>query len=96
MTDPNCKPVHERIYAVPRSMEQQLQQSKETVCLVEIRILEEYQTRSSFNGTHLINRPLKKLRKLLELKYKYFSTIQTSISIIPFIFILMYQVISWG
>jgi hypothetical protein len=29
--DPNCKPVHARAYPVPRSVEQQLQQSKEIV-----------------------------------------------------------------
>jgi hypothetical protein len=41
MMDPNCKPVHERAYAVPRSMEQQLQQSKKIVRLVDIGVLEE-------------------------------------------------------
>jgi hypothetical protein len=46
------------------------------------------------NGTHPINRPLLKLRKFLELRYKYFSAIQTSI--IHFIFTLMHQIISWG
>jgi hypothetical protein len=41
--DPNCKPVHARAYTIPRSVEQQLQQSKETVRLVyiEIGVLEE-------------------------------------------------------
>jgi hypothetical protein len=39
--DPNCKPVHVRAYTVPRSVEQQLQQSKEIVRLVDIGVLEE-------------------------------------------------------
>jgi hypothetical protein len=39
--DPNCKPVHARAYTVPRSVEQQLQQSKEIVRLVVIGFLEE-------------------------------------------------------
>jgi hypothetical protein len=39
--DPNCKPVHARAYTVPRSVEQQLQQSKEIVRLVDIGVLEE-------------------------------------------------------
>jgi hypothetical protein len=38
--DPNCKPIHARAYTVPRSVEQQLQQSKEIVRLVEIGLLE--------------------------------------------------------
>jgi hypothetical protein len=32
--DPNCRPIHERAYTVPRSGEQQLQQCKEIVRLV--------------------------------------------------------------
>jgi hypothetical protein len=39
--DPNCKPVHARAYTVTRSVEQQLQQSKEIVRLVDIGVLEE-------------------------------------------------------
>jgi hypothetical protein len=39
--DPNCKPIHARAYTVPRSMEQQLQQSKEIVRQVDIGVLEE-------------------------------------------------------
>jgi hypothetical protein len=38
--DPNFKPVHARAYTVPRPVEQQLQQSKEIVRLVEIGVLE--------------------------------------------------------
>jgi hypothetical protein len=34
LMDPNCKPVHSCAYAVPRSVEQQLQQSKEIVRVV--------------------------------------------------------------
>jgi hypothetical protein len=39
--DPNCKPIHARAYTVPRSVEQQLQQSKEVIRLVDIGVLEE-------------------------------------------------------
>jgi hypothetical protein len=39
--DPNCKPIHALAYTVPRSVEQQLQQSKEIVRLVDIGVLEE-------------------------------------------------------
>jgi hypothetical protein len=41
LIDPNCKPIHAHAYTVPRSVEQQLQQSKEIVRLVDIGILEE-------------------------------------------------------
>jgi hypothetical protein len=41
LMDPNCKPIHARAYTVPISVEQQLQQSKEIVRLVEIGVLEE-------------------------------------------------------
>jgi hypothetical protein len=39
--DPNCKPIHARAYTVPRSVEQQLQQCKEIVRLVDIGVHEE-------------------------------------------------------
>jgi hypothetical protein len=39
--DPNCKQIHARAYTVPRSVEQQLQQSKEIVRLMDIGVLEE-------------------------------------------------------
>jgi hypothetical protein len=39
--DPNCKPIHARSYTVPRSVEQQLHQSKEIVRFVDIGVLEE-------------------------------------------------------
>jgi hypothetical protein len=39
--DPNCKPIHVCAYTVSRSVEQQLQQSKEIVRLVDIGVLEE-------------------------------------------------------
>jgi hypothetical protein len=39
--DCNCKPIHARAYTVPRSVEQQLQQSKEIVRLVDIGVLDE-------------------------------------------------------
>jgi 6-pyruvoyl-tetrahydropterin synthase len=40
--DPNCKPIHAHAYTVPISVEQQLQQSKEIVRLVDIGVREEY------------------------------------------------------
>jgi hypothetical protein len=41
--DPNFKPIHTHVcaYTVPRSVEHQLQQSKEIVRLVDIGVLEE-------------------------------------------------------
>jgi hypothetical protein len=39
--DPSCKPINERAYTIPRSVEQQLQQSKDIVRLVDIGVLEE-------------------------------------------------------
>jgi hypothetical protein len=41
LMDLNCKIVHAGAYSVPRSVEQQLQQSKEIVRLVDIGVLEE-------------------------------------------------------
>jgi hypothetical protein len=41
LMDFNCKPVHARAYTVPKSVEQQLQQCKEIVRLVDIGFLEE-------------------------------------------------------
>jgi hypothetical protein len=41
LMDPNCKPIHVRAYTVPRSVEQQLQQGKEIIRLVDIGVLEE-------------------------------------------------------
>jgi hypothetical protein len=41
LMDPNCTPIHARAYTVPRSVEQQLQQSKEIIMLVDIGVLEE-------------------------------------------------------
>jgi hypothetical protein len=41
LIEPNCKPIHTRAYTVPRSVEQQLQQSKEIVRLMDIGVLEE-------------------------------------------------------
>jgi hypothetical protein len=40
LMDPNCKPVHASAYTVHRSVEQQLQHSKEIVRLVDIGVLE--------------------------------------------------------
>jgi hypothetical protein len=41
LMDPNCKPVHACAYTIPRSVEQQLQQSKQIVRLMDIGVLEE-------------------------------------------------------
>jgi hypothetical protein len=41
LMDPNCKPIHACAYTVPRSVEQQLNHSKEIVRLVDIGVLEE-------------------------------------------------------
>jgi hypothetical protein len=41
LMDPNCKPIDARADTVPRSVEQQLQHSKEIVRLVDIGVLEE-------------------------------------------------------
>jgi hypothetical protein len=41
LMDLNCKSIHARAYTFPRSVEQQLQQSKEIVRLVDIGVLEE-------------------------------------------------------
>jgi hypothetical protein len=41
LMDPNCKPIHAHTYTVPRSVEQQLQQSKEIVRLLDIVFLKE-------------------------------------------------------
>jgi hypothetical protein len=41
LMDCNCKPIYARAYTVPRSVEQQLQCSKEIVRLVDIGVLEE-------------------------------------------------------
>jgi hypothetical protein len=39
--DPDCKPIHAHAYFLLRSVEQQLQQSKEIVRLVNMGVLEE-------------------------------------------------------
>jgi hypothetical protein len=41
LMEPNCKPIHARVYTVPRSVEPQSQQGKEIVRLVDIGVLEE-------------------------------------------------------
>jgi hypothetical protein len=73
--DPNCKPIHARAYIVPRSVEQQLQHSKEIVRLVGIRVLEEDYSSEwaspSFaipkkNGTKRIVTEIRKLNLLLK------------------------------
>jgi hypothetical protein len=45
--DPNCKPIYAHAYTVPISVEQQSQQSKEIVRLVDIGVLEEETNYSS-------------------------------------------------
>jgi hypothetical protein len=41
LMDPNYKKVHAHAYTVPRSVKQQIQQSKEILRLVDIGVLEE-------------------------------------------------------
>jgi hypothetical protein len=50
--DPICKPIHARAYTVPRSVEQQLQQSKEIVILMDIGVLEEDYNLNGFPVPH--------------------------------------------
>jgi hypothetical protein len=76
--DTNCKPIHARAYNVPRSVkQQQLQQSKEIIRLVDIGVLEEdYSSEwssifSSFaipkkNGTIRVVTDFRKLNLLLK------------------------------
>jgi hypothetical protein len=75
--DPNCKPIHAHAYTVPRSVEQQLQQCKEIVRLVDIGVLEyDYSSEwascsSSFaipkkNGTIRVVTDFRKLNLLLK------------------------------
>jgi hypothetical protein len=77
LIDPICKPIHARVYTVPRSVEQQLQQSKEVVRLVDIGVLEEDYSSEwasifpSFeipkkNGTIRVVTDLRKLNLLLK------------------------------
>jgi hypothetical protein len=47
LMDPNCKQIHARVYNVPKLVEQQLQQSKEIVRLVDFEVLEEEDNYSS-------------------------------------------------
>jgi hypothetical protein len=59
MMDPNCKPIHACVYTIPRSVEQQLQQSKEIVILVDIGVLEEdyfSEWASSFHHFQFLNK----------------------------------------
>jgi hypothetical protein len=48
--DLNFKPVHAGTYTVPRSVEQQLQQNKGIIRLMDIGILEEYYSSKWNNG----------------------------------------------
>jgi hypothetical protein len=79
LMDPNCKPIHARAYTVPRSVEQQFQQSKEIVRLVDIGVHEketEYSsewaclfpsfTISKKNGTIRVVTDFRKLNLLLK------------------------------
>jgi hypothetical protein len=76
--DPNCKPINARDYTVLRSVEQQLQQIKEIVRLVDIGVLEEDYSSEwasifpSFtipkkNGTIIVVTDFRKLNLLLKL-----------------------------
>jgi hypothetical protein len=75
--DSNCKSIYESVYTVPRSVEQQSQQSKEIVRLVDIGVLEEdYSSEWSSvfpsfaitkkNGTIRVVTDFRKLNLLLE------------------------------
>jgi hypothetical protein len=77
--DCNCKPVHARAYTVPRSVEQQLQQSNKILILVDIGVLEEETDYSSEwasmnlifaipkkNGTIRVITDFRKLKVLLK------------------------------
>jgi hypothetical protein len=77
LMDPNCKPIHARAHTVPRSVEQQLQQCKKIVRLVDIGILEEdYSSEWAFlfpsfaipkkNGTIRVVTDFRKLNLLLK------------------------------
>jgi hypothetical protein len=87
LMDPICKPMHARAYTVARSVEQQLQQSKEIVRLVDIGVLEEeYSSEWVFpsfaipmkNGTIRIVTDFRNLNSLLK---RRMSPISTSVSI---------------
>jgi hypothetical protein len=84
LMDPNCKPIHACAYTVSRSVEQQLQPSKEIVRLVDIGILEEdYSSEwasyiQSFaipkkNGTIRVVTDFRKLNLLLKYPMSLFS-----------------------
>jgi hypothetical protein len=77
LMDPNCKPVHAHAYNFLRSVEQQLQQRKEIIRLVDIGVLEEYYSSewaSAFpsfaipkkNGTMIVVTDFRKLNLLLK------------------------------
>jgi hypothetical protein len=79
LMDTNCKPIHARAYTVPRSVEQQLQQSKEIVRLVDIGVLkEDYSSKCSSlfpsvaipkkNGTIRVVTDFRELNLLLKRK----------------------------
>jgi hypothetical protein len=59
LVDPNCKPIHACAYTVPRSVEQQLQQIKEIVRLVDIGVLEEDYSSEWASGIPLFTIPKK-------------------------------------
>jgi hypothetical protein len=78
--DPDCKQIHVHAYTVPRSVEQQFQQSKEIVSLLDIGVLkEDYSSEwapPSFaipkkNGTIRVVTDFRKLNLLL--KHHQFS-----------------------
>jgi hypothetical protein len=60
LLDPNCKPIHAHEYTLPRSVEQQLLQSKEIVRLVEIGDLEEDYSSELASISPTIAIPMKK------------------------------------
>jgi hypothetical protein len=53
LMDPNYNPIHAHAYTVPRSLEQQLQNSKENLKFVDIGVLEEDSSEWLLNVHHL-------------------------------------------
>jgi hypothetical protein len=64
LINPNCKPVHARDYTVLRSVEQQLNQSKKIVRLVDIGVHEDI----SLNGLLHLQQAFDKIKKVIGTK----------------------------
>jgi hypothetical protein len=71
LMDPNCKPIHARAYTVPRSVEQQLQQSKEIVRfvrLVDIGVLEKSYSSEYSSPSFAITKKNRTIRVVTDFK----------------------------